>query len=353
MGQQVSVEVSEDIPLPEAIDKISAHYITTQTAEDMELFTQEEFCSTVMKLLSDIFLKRIHDLDSQLVLQRIKKGSKALDLAELTPRTFEGHDSERAHLDIADFYVRIAHLYSVVARALNMSNLLDITQKARGMRSHSEPSRLENIKSLVDTQLRNVHLAKEIYGLEEKMQQRKEELPNLEPLYFDVYDPSAQLYTGMSKKAKRRFEEDIKGFYKGFTQEDIPSGISGYSDISLSKSCKSDKDDDTPLFEEYGQRMGDVVVGARKARDELLGIINSLMLEEEGVKTVHPELTTDKLNELIERSREVIVEKYMENESDYLAGMETLEAVVERLLGDTMRNQLSGLNSQLLVLISQ
>ena len=348
MGQQLAIEVAEDTPLYVVVDRAAAHYILTQSEADIEQFTQEDFCKNVESLVADILSKNVSDLNAQIILQRINKGEKLVDVTQMIPCGVGSETGQSDREAIARFYVAIAHLYAVLAKASGVLGVPDTEVMVDDTKS-----RLQRIKDILHIQLQNVQLAEDVYQLEKEIEHKKGVLPDLEPLYFDVYDPSAQLYTHMSDAAKTQFEYDIKHFYTGFADEDMPSDVSTYRDIPLSKCCQQRDRGSTELFEEYGRSLADIITGSNKARSEFSPIMNEIIIEVDGIVTIHPDLNVEQLDALIQNARETIVGEYMENESKYLKGLEMFEAIVEHQLGQTMQSQLANLNDQLYILVSQ
>ena len=348
MGQQLAIEIGEEVPLHVVVDRAAAHYIITQNETDIEQFTQEDFCKDVELLVTDILSRNVSDLDTQLISQRINKGEKLVDITQAIPCAVGSEADQSDREAIARFYVSIAHLYAVLAKASGAPNV----PKREVNVDDIEPG-LQRIKDIIHVQLRNVQLAKAVYQLEEKIEHRKSGLPDLEPLYFDVYDPSAQLYTQMSDAAKIQFEDDIRNFYVGFADEEIPSDVSTYADITLSKCCQSRDRESTELFEKYGHSLADIITSSKKAHSEIYPIMDQILIEVDGTVTVQPDLNVEQLDALMQNARETIVGEYMENERKYLKGLEMFEAIVEHQLGRTMQNQLANLNNQLYILVSQ
>ena len=59
-------------------------------------------------------------------------------------------------------------------------------------------------------------------------------IPELEQLYYDVYNIDKHKYDGMSAESKKKYKEDLATFYKTFTgEESLPDGIDKFSHIRL------------------------------------------------------------------------------------------------------------------------
>ena len=72
-------------------------------------------------------------------------------------------------------------------------------------------------------------------------------IPELETLYYDVYDYDSGEYKTMSKETRKIYEKDVKTFYKYFTgNEKVPEDVKSFSQIVLkdyhnSEGCKKDE----------------------------------------------------------------------------------------------------------------
>ena len=90
-------------------------------------------------------------------------------------------------------------------------------------------------------------------------------------------------------------------------------------------------------------------INAKQIR--LLNILNKLFLVDTDVR-IHPDLTEDLLQKLVEDTRTIIIELYLKCEDDYLEGMKIYEAIVETQIIQTSQNQIQTLEKGMEKLIN-
>jgi hypothetical protein len=84
---------------------------------------------------------------------------------------------------------------------------------------------------------------------------------------------------------------------------------------------------------------------ASSKQNELLSIINKLFtfVEDPYSKNknirINPELTEQLLHKEVERARKIIIELYVTCETDYVKGIQLYEAIVEKKILETLKNQ--------------
>jgi hypothetical protein len=80
-------------------------------------------------------------------------------------------------------------------------------------------------------------------------------------------------------------------------------------------------------------------------QQELLSILNQIFALEtdQDIVRIHPELTEQKLQELIVETRGYIIELYINCETDFLHGLQIYEAIVNAKILDTSQNQIGTL----------
>lgn len=327
MGQQLTTEITQATPFNFTIDRFAAHYILTQDEVDIEQFTRQKFCKNIKSIVTEMLVNHMNECDAQRIVERINPGEKDTE--------------QERHLEncenIANFYVTIANLYAIVKKASDTPGITTCP-------IHS----LQNMKDIINVQMQNINLAKDIYFLEEIDNTRE-----LKTLYFDVYDPSSQLYTHMSDTANSQFQQDIRDFYTGFAGHELPSDIIEYNDISLEKCNISSSSENEQLFETYGRSLADIITCSKKIHNDTVSILEQIIIKIDGVDTINPNLNLLQVNEFVKNTREKIIEESIENLDKYKKGLEIFETVVEHLVNRTMQNQLYELNKQLHFLFTQ
>jgi len=191
-------------------------------------------------------------------------------------------------------------------------------------------------------------------------------IPELYPLYLDKYDYRTRQYTDMLDGTKKQYMKDLKNFYEIFTgKTDFESrNIRRFGDIQLKDYSNSDlcmnknkrnvrvegnvKDD---LFYKYAENLKKMMQTTEAVNKELLDIINQLFIYELDEKNkkkmvrVNPSLTEDKLQSLVVKTRQIIIQYYLSCENDFSRGVLLYEAIVENQLRETSLSRIQGLET--------
>jgi hypothetical protein len=176
-------------------------------------------------------------------------------------------------------------------------------------------------------------------------------------LYFDDdYDYKTGRFLGMSPNTKDLFKADLSRFYTTFTGKDeMPDDVKKFSDIKLrdydGKSvCKNPvgvlkgtyKDQ---LFLDYANNLRDMIKRVNEKQQRLLNIISRLFTfgeKSEDIR-INRELTSSGLQEIVEDTRTLIVELYLQCETDFVEGVKIYEAIVESQIFTTTQKHIEAL----------
>ena len=303
---------------------------------------------------------------------------------------------KRVCLGIAKYYIKIAHLYAAimmtinplyiykdetgnkVRRSLLEKNLIPKNVKRvkvnvnicdnriKGLR-RSEPVIESQDETVMNPEICNLNLNddKSIKSLSEEPG-----IQELMQLYLDdKYDYSTGSFTGMSEETQKQFQQDLKTFYTTFTGEQVmdTTRIKSFSDIKLKDAKKEyekcngtnpdfmkkyqvDKND--KLFIDYSTNIRDMINRASSKQSELLLIINEIFTfvidpftKKKRIR-ISPTLTDDLLQKAVEKARKIIIELYVSCETDYVKGVKLYEAIVEKKIFESLKNQENNLKKE-------
>ena len=193
-------------------------------------------------------------------------------------------------------------------------------------------------------------------------------ISELMKLYLDDnYDYSTGIFTGMSESTQIQFKKDLKTFYTAFTgNQNMPPEIQKFSDIKLrdynsEKNCqgsdpifkkkyKINKNDE--LYINYAKNITSMIQSATNKQGELLSIINELftyVIDENTKKKkirVNPKLTDAFLQNLVEKTRKIIIELYIKCETDYINSIKMYESIVEKKIAESTAEQIKNLEKK-------
>ena len=391
------------------IDYIATYYILTMDFKSLSKLSDKEYCDKLIILTSDIIKRYFNDMEITYLGQRIKNGVEvnklnkdkvvfinkdSLDSLDISNDEQKSIRKKRVCIGIAKFYVKIAHIFAAIVMTVNpvytYKNETGETVKTSLLNKDSIPKNVDRklyklnicdnrIRALkrgevVDEITGNVTIHPKVCDLnvnkngQIKSLDEEPGIQELMKLYLDDnYDYSNGLFKGMSETTKIKFNNDLKTFYTAFTGNDeMPQEITKFSDIKLrdynyKKGCQGEssvfktkytinKNDD--LFVQYANNTKKMIQTAADNQMSLLSVINELFRyvndPYSGKKRirVNPNLTEELLQNVVIKTRKIIVDLYVKCEQDYVNGIKLYEAIVESKILETTESQIANLKSE-------
>ena len=199
-------------------------------------------------------------------------------------------------------------------------------------------------------------------------------IPELLSLYFDVYDYNSGKFISMSEKSKEAYNKDLKLFYSAFTgNKNMPSEIKSFSDIKLrdyqnSKLCSGDNpplkrtytiNKNTRLYKILGEKIRIMNENTQKNQRVLIDILNQIFVYRINPETknkeisLNPKINEEILDSLIEKTRNIIINLYVNCENDYLKTLEVFEALIEEQIKKNNIRRIENIEKQKQKIISE
>ena len=291
MGAETSsLKDNKSIKISNILDQLATHYILTQNFQDMKNLSNKTYCDKLIILTSDILKDFLNEREISYLSHRVEKGlpinkmnkKKLLYLdtnkdpkgSYLTKLDIKDKvNKDRMCKGIAKFYIKIAHLFSALLKAINPLytytdttgnvHFLSIMNKSK-IPPGANVSLVENslcsrrAKALrfknIDQNIK-INLSKVC-----KMNQTQKEttftsdpddpvawgekktsdknlgdeigVPELEKLYWDDYDYTNGKYVGMTIANNKLYNQHLKIFYDRFSGNDYCSNLTEFD------SCK-------------------------------------------------------------------------------------------------------------------
>lgn len=310
----------------------------------------------------------------------------------------------RMCIGIAKFYVRIAHIFAAITKTLNPTyeykNAFGETERASLLNKNSVPAgiekklvqtnicsmRLNAIKPEIDETTKTMTITPKFCEMNKMSSDKSKTLmdepgiPELRELYNDVYDYNVGKFVGMSPQATEKYKSDLASFYKAFTgSKEVPAEITSFSSVPLMQFHKSvfcmkkpepmaanDPDAEkyakftqpitgpvgNKMFQEYGTHTAEMLKSAKANQNKMLGIIDKLFIFRINPKTkekeisINPELTDDKLDQITEETRNLIISLYIKCEQDFQRGLTMFETIVTEQMRLTAERRIAELEKQ-------
>ena len=469
--QSKSADSGQELKAINILDVLATKYILTQNFQDMKKLGEKEYCNKLVVLTSDIIKKFLKEKEITYIAQRIidgvpvntKKTSSVIYLSTnklkqqqtspkkeykrriynqdgsyrevVQPGVYSPLDSRKkektllTELDvknprekdsmckgIAKFYIKIAHLFAAILKAVNPiykydgheMSIMNKSKIPKGTKVKLAEVNLCNrrIKTLkaestekgkIKVRVNNCHLNRKVttkqlhenilddldidYGeqvIKDKTLGQEIGVPELEKLYYDIYDYGTGKFTAMSKNSRAAYNQDLRIFYKTFTGKSNysrwnASGKKRFSDIPLiayhdTEQCKDpnsawqqsyEGSTSNPLFVKFADNVKNMLKNTKTNQQQLLAILDKLFVWVEAssastdsslenkMVTINPTLTSKSLQSLVEQTRKLIIKIYLQCEGEYQDGLKLFEAIVgERMLKNSIA-QKEALEAQL------
>jgi hypothetical protein len=184
-------------------------------------------------------------------------------------------------------------------------------------------------------------------------------IPELENLYFGEFkqngvlksrDIMTRLEIEQYEAAKIQYRKDLAIFYRVFTGKELTDDIKSFKQIPLRdfhnrRICNDDKlshdwkrkyigSISSKLFAAYADHLADMISRSEENENALISIINELFsywvepTKKKKTLTINPNLTNEKLQKLIEKTRKIIIKLYITCERDFQTAVKLFEGIV-------------------------
>jgi hypothetical protein len=109
---------------------------------------------------------------------------------------------------------------------------------------------------------------------------------------------------------------------------------------------------DNKMFQEYGKHTAEMLKTSKANQNKLLGVIDKLFIFRVNPKTkereisIHPDLTDEKLEQITEETRNLIISLYIKCEQDFQKGLAMFEAIITEQMRLTAERRIAELEKQ-------
>lgn len=306
-------------------------------------------------------------------------------------------------LGIAKFYIKIAHLFAAILKTINplyiykdadnsvrRATLYEKIKIPKDAKIEVQNYNLCNnlVSALVNKEdysdirdYNDITVSPDVCSLNVKIDsdgdkgetKSLDELPGLaelEELYKDDnYDFETGKFNGMTPETQKMYDADLKQFYIFFTGNDsMPDNVKSFRDVKLkdyhnSFECRGNGQGQIPpfrmkvrgkisddLFGKFATNLKNMIATANKNQNELTSVLDALFTYTTDPETkkdyirVNPELTDEILQNIIVKTRSIIVTLYLTCEKDFIEGVKIYEAIVKQRLLEVTQSQIVSLN---------
>jgi len=373
MGNQFSKKHNHhnSIKKCDILDFIVPFYLLSLNMESLKrLQIEKDYCQELIDLTATIIQNKFTSLERKHILNRIQgevylqekdewdEDEDEDEKREKREKRETGEKQNKSEKDskiIAKFYIQIAHVFaSLVMTAHPVFSYKD----HQGQEIYVSIQEKDQIPPEVDVQTVD-------WGFCEKTLSSPAwnmKMEELEPLYYDHYDPITQTFTSMTPNTEKEYNHDLMTFYEALTgSSSLPFHIHHFGDISLLSAFsllnqeqikarfeldESKESEEENLFVAYGHHLCKIINTQTHVKAKLLDIMNQIFekghakhVSDYGFLRIHPSLHKDSLSLVVQELRNQV----FECNAHFHQGLQIYEAIVEKKIMDTTRNQITKL----------
>ena len=276
-AQQSTPDLPKEKTLSSTIDYLAANYILTSNFQDLKNLTDPKYCKNLVILTSDVISRYLTEREIVFLKQRMEGSLEKNEMTKENIAYFKKDNigkmdiksdlkKKRMCIAVAKYYVKIFHVFNAIAHTINPSytwkdkfgstvtvdyeHRNEIPQDAQPTISKvnlcsSRINALMKDKAPLDILKNNetntiMDISSKFCDLNvgkpgsSKTLGNEPGIPELEALYFDIYDYNTGKFSSMSEKMLTQYKTDLKSFYELFTgKKTVPENITKFSQIPL------------------------------------------------------------------------------------------------------------------------
>jgi len=355
------------------IDDIAIHYILKQNTIDLLRLTDKEYYDNLIVLVSNLFDRRLSDMEVGSIHQRIYPETVQTEVLNLLPTT--GKVKDNMINSISKFYIKIMMIFSAIVATIDPQYSYEDnngTQQLFYLKDiHSYKNIPKNVQPMVHQLTNPMNLCrKRISILRNKLDVSDPDFITINPgekicstestnhltdeigikeldlLYYDIFDTKSKTWKSRSKEMEEKYQEDLKKFYMVFTgKSEIPNNIKSFKDIELFdfQSIEYCRDNlfthdfiiskDNQLIMRYKEQVELLEQSTSKYRIDLIGIIKRIFLtkieNEVTSYTIRPTLTLEDILQIEKDTRTTIIDLYTNCEQYFIRALLIFEELYD------------------------
>ena len=362
--------------LPEQIDDIATKYILTQNTIDLIRLGDKDYYNNMIILTSSILDKRLTKLELGFLNERIQHGVQepiyAQDKHDMTSLIPKNDRIKHKFLhNISKYYMKIITIYSAVVATMDPQYFYEDEQGEhktfylkdfgdyKSIPQHVKPrisqitnplnlcrKRLNILKNKLNIEGEQVTInpGEKLCSMNDSPKRLNEEIgiKEMDLLYFDIFDNNEKKWAKMSNKMKKKYNKDLTIFYQIFTgKKNKPKEIKSFHDIELLDFKTFDYCDkehfvkdlivskNNQHIKKYLDKIYIIQEHTNTTKEKLLYILKKIFISEGEEYKINPELTLDKLIQLENDTRDIILHLYTTCEKYFVQALIIFEKIFE------------------------
>ena len=340
-------ENKPEINLQEKLNQIAADLILDTSNKELSKLLEVSYCNIILnqvenslqnnytkiqlELINGTIMNNLPDLQEYISLNKnsIEENFKLIEKMHVTKKNL-------CH-NIAIFYTKIAHLYSAIYKVVGEQSICALKKDIHSLKTR-KTTNSENDLIYIKSNYCDKNKILKTDFLNDEIG-----IPELEELYKDMFNEETREFY-MSEEQKEKYKKDVNLFYKTYTGKENNGTIKSFAEIpifdySSGPRCSEEKDrnsqkkyvgmDNNHNIKKFAKHLSNIMKNANSTQITLLGFLENIVFKKtEKTYIINPELTMEILDELIEKTRKLIVSMFIECEEKYQEAVTLFKTIV-------------------------
>ena len=254
-AEQSTSQMPQKKTLSSTIDYLAANYILTSNFQDLKNLTDPQYCKNLVILTSDVIDRYLSQTELEYLKQRLEGGEEILKMSSPEKIAYFNKNNldkmdiksdlkkKRMCVAVAKYYVQIFHIFNAIAHTINpiypwkdkFGSTVSLDYEHRNeIPADVQPtiSKVNLCSSRINALMKDktplditesnqpFELNNKFCSLNANRDGSSKSLvsepgiPELETLYYDVYDYNTGKFTSMSNEMVKQYNTDLQMFYK-------------------------------------------------------------------------------------------------------------------------------------------
>ena len=340
-------EMNNKNTLKQQVDLFATNLILESNNEDLKKLLKVTYCNMVAGEIETILDKNYTKMQSEIINGIITNKKETVssyiklntdDIASSIKQIEENHITKKELCkEIALFYTKISHLYAAIYRVIGEKSICAIKKKINKIETKNNNFTESNLI------FANSKYCKKNQIYKTKFLYDEIGIPELEELYKDEFDEDKKKFV-MSDEQKTAYQNDVDTFYKSYTGIENNGQIKSFQDIpifnyKISKLCDNSNHRNSNKtyvgfsnnhnLKKYANFLADIMNSTNHSQQQLIEILEKdIFVKINNKYIINNELTKQKLNLTIKKTRNIIVAMFIECEEKYQKAVNIFKTIV-------------------------
>ena len=340
-------EMNNKNTLKQQVDLFATNLILESNNEDLKKLLKVTYCNMVAGEIETILDKNYTKMQIEIINGIITNKKETVssyiklntdDIASSIKQIEENHITKKELCkEIALFYTKISHLYAAIYRVIGEKSICAIKKKINKIETKNNNFTEGNLI------FANSKYCKKNQIYKTKFLYDEIGIPELEELYKDEFDEDKKKFI-MSDEQKTAYQNDVDTFYKSYTGNENNGQIKSFQDIpifnyKISKLCDNSNHRNSNKtyvgfsnnhnLKKYANFLADIMNSTNHSQQQLIEILEKdIFVKINNKYIINNELTKQKLNLTIKKTRNIIVAMFIECEEKYQKAVNIFKTIV-------------------------